>query len=121
MDILNKIIELLDSQNRQQKELTDFLGLEKSTFSAWKNGKSASYKKYLPEIANFFGISVDKLIGNERTTNEPKDKIKDRDIYRIQRMKQKATDKEWDKFMRIAEVSFDKYFSEDYEDNDKDE
>lgn len=63
MDILNKIIELLDSQNRQQKELTDFLGLEKSTFSAWKNGKSASYKKYLPEIANFFGISVDKLIG----------------------------------------------------------
>jgi len=70
MDILNKIIELLDSQNRQQKELTDFLGLDKSTFSAWKNGKSASYKKYLPEIANFFGISVDELIGAGNTPSK---------------------------------------------------
>ncbi len=70
MDILNKIIELLDSQNRQQKELTDFLGLDKSTFSAWKNGKSASYKKYLPEIAIFFGISVDELIGAGNTPSK---------------------------------------------------
>lgn len=65
MNTLDKIISLLDEQNRQQKELTDFLGLEKSTFSAWKNGKSSSYKKYLPEIASFFKISVDELVGVE--------------------------------------------------------
>lgn len=64
MGTLDKIIELLEKQNRQQKELTDYLGVEKSTFSAWKNGKSASYKKYLPEIAKFFSITVDELIGN---------------------------------------------------------
>ncbi|MCH5203099.1 MAG: helix-turn-helix transcriptional regulator [Oscillospiraceae bacterium] len=64
MDTLNKIIELLTAQNRQQKELTDYLGVEKSTFSAWKNGKSASYKKYLPEIASFFSVTVDELLGN---------------------------------------------------------
>lgn len=64
MGTLDKIIELLAAQNRQQKELTDYLGVEKSTFSAWKNGKSASYKKYLPEIANFFSITVDELVGN---------------------------------------------------------
>ncbi len=68
MGTLDIIIELLAKQNRQQKELTDALGLEKSTFSAWKNGKSASYKKYLPEIANFFGITVDELIGGSVDT-----------------------------------------------------
>ena len=65
MNILDKIIELLEKQNRQQKDLTDFLGLEKSTFSAWKSKKSSSYKKYLPEIANFFKISIDELTGNQ--------------------------------------------------------
>lgn len=64
MGTLDKIIELLAVQNRQQKELTDYLGVEKSTFSAWKNGKSASYKKYLPEIASFFSVTVDELVGN---------------------------------------------------------
>lgn len=63
MNTLDKIIELLDRKNLQQKDLTDHLGLEKSTFSAWKSGKSSSYKKYLPEIANFFEISVDELVG----------------------------------------------------------
>lgn len=68
MGILDKIIELLTEQNRKQKELTDYLGIEKSIFSAWKIGDSVSYKKYLPEISNFFGVSVDYLLG--RTTKD---------------------------------------------------
>ena len=75
MNTLDKIIELLDKNNLQQKDLTDSLGLEKSTFSAWKNGKSSSYKKYLPEIARFFGISVDELVG--ATTNSKSSEIDD--------------------------------------------
>lgn len=69
MNTLDKIIELLEAKKLQQKDLTDHLDLEKSTFSAWKSGKSSSYKKYLPEIASFFEISVDELIGtdNEKT------------------------------------------------------
>lgn len=69
MNTLNKIVELLTKQNRQQKELTDYLGIEKSTFSAWKNGKSASYKKYLPEIAAFFNVSTDYLTGESKYKN----------------------------------------------------
>lgn len=73
MNTLDKIISLLEEQKRQQKELTDYLGLEKSTFSAWKNGKSSSYKKYLPEIANFFRISVDELVGAENAKTQQLD------------------------------------------------
>jgi len=55
--IINRIISLLEKQNRSPKELTDLLGLDKSTFSAWKNGKSRSYSKYIEKIIEFFNVS----------------------------------------------------------------
>ncbi len=62
-DTVSKIVELLKEQNHQQKDLTDYLGIKRSVFSAWKNGTSASYKKYLPEIASFLSVSTDYLVG----------------------------------------------------------
>lgn len=70
MSIVDKIIMLLDEKKLNQKELTDYLEVDKSTFSQWKNGKSSSYKKYLPEIARFFSISVDELVGNSKQNDE---------------------------------------------------
>ncbi len=63
MGIVDKISELLLQKNKTQKELTDYLGLDKSTFSAWKNGKSKSYNRYLKEISLFLGVSVNELVG----------------------------------------------------------
>lgn len=60
MDILDRISLLLG--NRDQKELTDYLGLKSAAFSEWKSGKSKSYKKYLIEIAEFFHVSIDYLV-----------------------------------------------------------
>ena len=34
MEIIDKISELLIKKNKTQKELTDYLGLDKSTYSA---------------------------------------------------------------------------------------
>ncbi len=65
MDILDRISMLLG--NREQRELTNFLGLKSVAFSEWKSGKSKSYKKYLIEIADFFNISLDYLVyGKEK-------------------------------------------------------
>lgn len=69
MDIINKILELLESNNRSQKELTDYLGIEKSIFSAWKSGKSQSYKKYIDKIAQYFDVSTDFLTGKSKYRN----------------------------------------------------
>lgn len=60
--ILERIINLLHKQNRKQIELTEYLRLNKNAFSYWKNGKSNSYKSYLVEIAEFFGVSIDFLV-----------------------------------------------------------
>lgn len=69
MRTLNKISELLKLQNKTQKDLTDYLGISKNVFTDWKSGRNESYLKYLPQIAEFFNVSVDYLLGNTNIPN----------------------------------------------------
>ena len=62
---------LLKKQNRTQKELSDFLGLSQSAITDWKKGKTESYKDYLPEISEFFSVSIDYIMTGEDTKKEP--------------------------------------------------
>lgn len=74
LDILDRIIELLG--DRDQKELTKYLGLNNVAFSEWKSGKSKSFRKYLIEIADFFNVSLDYLVFGKEHVNAirvPKD------------------------------------------------
>lgn len=64
MCILDKINYLLKKQNKSQSSLCSHLGLNQQAFTNWKNGNSSSYKKYLPEIAEYLEVSVDYLVGN---------------------------------------------------------
>ncbi len=67
LGILDRISKLLG--NREQRELTTYLGLKSVAFSEWKSGKSKSYKKYLIEIADFFNVSLDYLVyGKEKSS-----------------------------------------------------
>ncbi len=67
MGILDRISKLLG--NREQRELTNHLGLKSVAFSEWKSGKSKSYRKYLIEIADFFNVSLDYLVyGKEKSS-----------------------------------------------------
>ena len=82
MDILNKIKEMLLAQHKSQKELCDFLGINKQAFSGWNRGQTESYKKYLPQIAEFLGCSVDYLLGRDQKkeavlSDDPNEKKKD--------------------------------------------
>lgn len=68
MSTIDKISALLKENQKTQKDLMDYLGLEKSTFTAWKANKNTSYKQYIYEIAEFFGVSTDYLLGR---TDDP--------------------------------------------------
>lgn len=70
MEVLTKILELLNKNHIQQKELSDYLGLSKNTMTGWKSGNNNSYMKHLPKIAEFFGVSVDYLLGKESSVEE---------------------------------------------------
>lgn len=67
MAILDRIIELLGERNQQ--DLTDYLGLKKSAFTDWKGGKSNSYQKYLVQIAEYFNVSIDYLVTGKITSD----------------------------------------------------
>lgn len=69
MEVLNNIISLLKTYNRKQIDLTNYLGLSKNIFTDWKSGKNTSYMKHLPEIADFFGVPVDALLGKNANDN----------------------------------------------------
>lgn len=57
------IIVILKNKNLKQKDLTNYLGLSENAFSEWKSGRNKSWRKYLPQIADFLGVSVDELLG----------------------------------------------------------
>ena len=82
MPTLDVISNLLAESSKTQKELCEYLGVKKQAFTDWKNGKSTSYLKYLPQIAEFFGVSVDYLLGKEEKHSEP-EVLPDKNVIRI--------------------------------------
>ncbi len=62
--VLDNITALLKERGKKQKELCEYLGLNPQAFTNWKNGSNDSYMKYLPQIAEFFGVTIDYLLGN---------------------------------------------------------
>lgn len=69
LEILGRIIQLLNEKGIKQKELTNYLSLSHNVFTEWKAGRNNSYMKHLPKIAEFLGVSVDYLLGNYKHKN----------------------------------------------------
>lgn len=75
---LERIISLFPASENgkpirgSSKELTDSLGIPRSTVADWKSGKSKSYRRYLHEIAEIYNVSVEWLRGetDEKTPQE---------------------------------------------------
>ena len=106
MDILDRIVALLNTRN--QKELCDYLKLDKSAVTSWKNGSSKSYRKYLIEIAEFFNVSIDYLVyGKEKNSSA----VFSADEYKLLECYNKLLPKEQQRLIGRAEMLVD-LFSE---------
>jgi transcriptional regulator with XRE-family HTH domain len=56
-----------------QEQLADVLCISAGAVSKWETGASIPDIAMLPKIANFFGVSIDKLFGFKLTeTKRPK-------------------------------------------------
>jgi hypothetical protein len=73
MDImLKRIFELVGNKRGEKKRLSDYLGFKNAnTITDWKAGRIESYKKYAPQIAEFYGVSLDWLSGNSDQIEKP--------------------------------------------------
>ena len=58
----------MKSKHISQQDICINLNLRKQAFTDWKAGKSESYLKYLPQIAEILNVSVDYLLGK---TDDP--------------------------------------------------
>lgn len=64
-ELAERIFTLLRERKIEQKELARLVGTTDKTVSAWKNGRSQSYTKYLPQIAEVLDTSVEHLLTGE--------------------------------------------------------
>jgi len=61
-DVGNRIFELLDATAMEQQQFAELVGVSDGTASNWRRGKSASYTKYLPQIAEALGTTSEYLL-----------------------------------------------------------
>lgn len=64
-NIAENITNLRHDRKITQEELADFIGVTKASVSKWESGKSTPDVMLLPQLAAFFGVTVDELIGYE--------------------------------------------------------
>ena len=68
---LQTIIGLIEEKDITELKFQSDLGLYRTAVSEWKSGKSKSYERHLPKIADYFGVSVDYLLGKTDKKNNP--------------------------------------------------
>ena len=65
LNISDNLIRLRHEKKVTQEELANFLGITKASVSKWETRQSMPDILLLPQLAAFFGITVDELIGYE--------------------------------------------------------
>lgn len=70
MDIVDRLFELVDEKFNEQQEFAAILGVNPNLPSRWRNRKSTSYQRRLPQIAEALGTTTEYLL----TGSGPKQK-----------------------------------------------
>lgn len=66
-EIGRKISEFRKDSNMTQMELAERLNISFQAVSNWERGNSMPDISKLPELAELFGISIDELLGKNRS------------------------------------------------------
>ena len=106
------------------------MGISRGAVSAWKNEARVPSSAILTKIADYFGVSVDYLLGNGKSPADTgevdkknKDNTKPRDpaIRRIERARNRMPEAQKQQMMTLLKIAFDDYFSDDFVNEDTDE
>lgn len=71
MDTVSRIFELVDRQFKEQRDFAKAIGISSNIVSNWRCGRSGTYTKKLPVIANALGVSVEYLLTGEEQKSAP--------------------------------------------------
>lgn len=71
-----RIKPLFDKSGLMNKELESEIGIPEKKISEWNAERLKSYDKYIPQIASYFRVSTDYLLGNTDDPSPAKQKEK---------------------------------------------
>jgi len=78
--IANRIKKLRESAGMTQAELAKQLGLTRSGVNAWEMGITVPSTQYIVELAQFFKVSADYLLGLEDSASLDVSGLTEKDI-----------------------------------------
>ena len=81
--IADKVKMLREKRGITQAELAKQLGITRAGVNAWEMGISVPSTQYIVELALFFGVSADYLLGLESSATVSVEGLNDREIASI--------------------------------------
>ena len=63
MDTMAVILSIMKEKGITQKDICKAIGVGAPKFTDWKTGRVRSYHKYIPQIAEYLGVSADMILG----------------------------------------------------------
>jgi len=67
-DLQSNLIDLRREKNLTQKDVAEKIGVSASAIGFWETGINEPKATYLMKLANFFGVTVDELLGRDELT-----------------------------------------------------
>lgn len=66
--VLSKIITVMNDKKVRVSDLCSKLGKDEHLFTDWKSGRTKSYMKYIPQIAQILNVPISSLYGEVNET-----------------------------------------------------
>lgn len=78
-----RLKHLRENKNLFQKELGDILHVTSQTISGWEINRTTPDYETLVKIANYFNVSVDYLLGNEKQASKFENELREKEALKM--------------------------------------
>ncbi len=112
--MFDKLRELRDYEAKTQKETAKILNVKRSTYAGWESGKDIIPILKLNDLANFYAVTLDYLVGlNDKPEKRKEKVIIDKtaisDNIKMIRLKHHLTQEALGKSINTSQANIHKY------------
>ncbi len=105
LNIARQLLKARHEKKITQEELANYIGVSKAAVSKWENGTSFPDITILPQLATYYNMSIDSLMGYEPQMTKAQIKKTYHDL------KEAFAQEKWDEVMERCEALEKKYYS----------
>ena len=110
--LYTRIKELCESRGISMAKLSEDLGIAASLIRKWKKTTSPSVDR-VKMIAEYFGVSVDYLIGLSDIKDSAEKLVGDEDFVSLQRAKSRMSPQDKERMMGMLRLGFQEAFQDE--------